>query len=358
MSGSDVKSLEDWQGKVRDRSQTKGFRVSMAYNGFGTTTASGAASNDPLTKEARARRKDFFWVSHTWDHENLDCFNPVPNSGICRSATYAESLFEIDENRKLATAIDLPLDTTSMVTPGISGLNNPGFMLAAYTCGIRYLVTDTSRPGGSPAIPNTGIVSPLQPGILLIPRRATNIFYNVHVPTLGAVGSEPDEYNFFFGPNGIFRVGGPGGPPFFTTNQSYAQIIDRESDALISYMLRFEMYGSMFHQANFVRHTGSASLFTNLMDNTFSKFAELCNLPIESLQQSEIGAKLRARMAFLASGATGLYTPGSGSITLSSPVAVKIPVTGACGGTCETYGGESQSEVTVSAGGTVRVSVN
>ncbi len=357
MDDRDLQYLAEWQRRVRGQAQTKDFRVSMAFNGFGTTEESGADRRDKLTAEAKDQAKQFFWISHTYDHENLDCFNPVPNSGMCRGATYAESVFEIEENRKIARSLNLDTDDISMVTPGISGLNNPEFMRAAFDRGLRYLVTDTSRPGGLPTVPNTGIVSPLRPGILLIPRRATNIFYNVQTPALGAVGSEPDEYNFFFGPNGVFRVGGTG-EPFFNTNQTYAQIIDRESDALVSYMLRHELYGSMFHQANFVRHTGANSLFTNLMDATFSKFAALSNLPIASLEQAGIGVKLKDRMAFLASGARGVYTPGSGSITLTSPVTVKVPVTGACGGTCETYGGQRQSEVTVNAGSTVLIPVN
>jgi hypothetical protein len=357
MDDRDLQSVVDWQKRVRGQAQTRDFQLSMAFNGFGTTEESGAARGDRLTREAKEQSKQFFWVSHTYDHENLDCYNPVPNSSVCRGATYGESVFEIEENRKIARALRLAVDDVSMVTPGISGFNNPEFMRAAFDRGLRYLVTDTSRPGGLPAVPNTGIRSSLQPGILLIPRRATNIFYNVETPQVGAVGSEPDEYNFFFGPNGIFRIGGTN-QPFFNTIQTYAQIIDREADALVTYMLRYEMYGAMFHQANYVRHTGARSLFTDLMDAVFAKFAAVCNLPVESLQQAEIGQKLKDRMAFLSSGASGVYTPGSGSITLTSPVTAKVPVTGACGGTCQTYGGQRQSEITVNAGSTVRVPVN
>lgn len=354
MTDGDFRGLRDWQDNLQRQSQTKDFAVTHAFNGFGTTTESGAAANDRLTAQAKSLRGEFFWVSHTYDHENLDCFNPVPNSGTCVGATYAESAWEIQQNMKIAAGMGLPLDKLSMVTPGISGLKNAAFLRAAKDNGIRYLVSDMSRPDWLPAKPNTGVWSPYQPSILLIPRRATNIFYNASTPVAGAWGSETDEFNFLFGPSGYFKTGN--GDPFFQTNLSYEQILDWESTQIVSYMLRGELYPVMFHQANYIRYNGRNMLFTDLVDATIKKFAAISNLPIASLPQATVAQKLIERANYFNAGVSARYVPGIG-LTITSRGTATVPVTGACYGRCETYGGQQQSTVPVQAGGTVIVPV-
>jgi len=355
MTSTDLYKLRDWQVRLNANELVNGFRVAHAFNGFGTTQASGAPANDGLTQAAKALKAYFYWLSHTYDHENLDCFKPVPNSGICRAATYAEAAFEITENKKVATSLGLPLDAASMVTPAISGLFNANFLSAARDNGLRYFVGDLSRPEWQPQFPNTGTFHSAQfPTLFIIPRRATNIFYNVHHANALVIGSEPDEYNYLFGPAGIFRL--PDGSPFFSVNQTYRQIIDRESDALLSYMLRYEMYPSMFHQANFVFYNGTNSLFTDLIDETIRKYTSLVKLPVASMSQTTIGQRLIERMEYLAGGVQGVYTPGVG-IKLTARKAVMVPVTGACAGVCETYGGQRQSRIRVGPNQTVSVPV-
>jgi len=347
-TSGDLTALVSWQRSWQTKAQFKNFRLSHAFNGFGSTTASGIATNDQLLPTAKLYWNDFYWLNHTWDHENLDCYNPMPNSGICALATYAQSLSELQQNIALAKSIGMPNDTTSMVTPNISGLNNPNFLLAAQNSGIKYLVSDMSRPDWPVVKPNTGTRSPYNGGaILYIPRRATNIFYNTKSGQNSATGSLPDEYNHFYGPNGILRIGGPGGAPFFTVNQTYAQIIDSESNALVNYMLNGEWYPSMYHQSNLIRYSGQKSLYSDLMDATLNKFAKISNLPVSSLPQTTIGQMMESRMAFLNANVTGKYVPGQG-ITLTSTAAASAPLTGVCVGTCSSYGGQNQSSVSVS----------
>jgi hypothetical protein len=351
MTGSDLDSLADWQKRIRGSAQYRYLKIAHAYNGFGASADFGIA-NDPLVAEAKKEKATFNWLSHTYNHENLDCYLPVANSGICTPATYAQSLLEINQNKTIATQLGLSNDTLSMVTPGISGLNNPNFMKAYVDSGMRYVVTDTSRPGGLPAIPNTAIVNSLQPSVVMIPRRATNIFYNTSTPTQGAIGSETDEYNFLFGPNGIFRVGGPGGPPFFPTTQTYSQIIERESDAIVTYMLRGEMYPLMFHQANFLRYNGRNSLFTDLMDAVTRKWTAISKLQVGSLKQATLGSRLKERLDLTTAGINGTYHPGVG-VTLTAARTAVVPTTGVCDSSkgCEAiYNGQRQDRIQVSAG--------
>jgi len=66
-------------------------------------------------------------------------------------------------------------------------------MRAAYDAGVRFLVTDTSKPGMDNPTPQAGIFNPLEPRILMVPRRPVNLFYNVTTPTEWA-----NEYNFLY----------------------------------------------------------------------------------------------------------------------------------------------------------------
>jgi hypothetical protein len=331
MTGADLAALAAWQSRVRSNSQYRYFKVAHAFNGFGATPDFGL-TNDPLLAQAKIYKSTFNWLSHTFTHENLDCYLPVPNSGVCPPATYAQSVSEFDQNKTIATQLGLSNDTASMVTPGISGLNNPD-------CGL-------------PAIPNSAILNPFQPGVIMIPRRATNIFYNTTTPNAGANGSEMDEYNYLFGPNGIFRIGGPGGAPFFTTNQNYTQIIERESDAIILYMLRGENYPLMFHQANFARYNGLNTLFTDLMEAVFRKWTAISKLQVGTLKQSTLGNRLKDRLDLASAGVKGVFTPGLG-VNLSATKAVNVPLTGICNLTgCEAvYNGQRQDSVKLNAGG-------
>jgi hypothetical protein len=237
-----------------------------------------------------------------------------------------------------------------MVTPNISGLNNPAFLAAAAQRGIRYLIADLSRPEGVPASPNTGIWNAHQPSILMIPRRATNIFYNTVTGFNLLAGSLPDEYNYFYGPNGLFRIGGPGGPPFFTTIQTWQNVSERESDNLLGYMLRGEVYPSMFHQGNLHIYDGSKSLFSEVVGSTLNKFGVLSNLPVISLSQADLGRLMVRRMEYNASQVQATLTPGI-SVEIRAARGASIPITGVCSENCETYGADNQSQINISNGG-------
>ena len=360
-TGADLDALADWQAKWNANTQFKGFKISHAFNGAGAVGTNGnVLTSDSLVKSLSSLKSKFYWVTHTWDHEDLDCFDPVPNAGStsCVPATYNQSITELSKNFSLARTLGLPIDSPSIVTPGISGLKNPNFMSAAVAQGIRYAVSDTSKPEYLPEIPNTGIRNPLQPSVLMIPRRPTNIFYNTFTGNTRTAGSLPDEYNYFFGPNGIFRIGGPGGPPFFTTTQTYNDIVQRESDNLLAYMLRYEIYPQMYHQSNIVRFSGARSLLTDVHDAAFQKFSKISNLPVISLQQTEIGQEIERKMNAISAGVSGVLTPGVG-ITLTAATGNAVPiVTGACGGGCEVYGGQCLSKLNVNAGYATTISLS
>lgn len=337
----DLANLRNWQSWWTSQPQTSLFRTTLAYNGLGAKTD----ADDPLTAEARRSLTDFFWVNHTYTHKILDCY-AVNADGSCRPANYDESLSEVNLNFGAADRLEIPVDRTALVTPAVSGLGNTEFLRAAADAGIRYLVSDTSRPEGIPKTPNTGIHPDSQPGLLFIPRRATNIFYNTATAVEGADGSLTDEYNLFFGPDGIMRIGGPDGRPFFSARQSYDQIIDRESEALLTYMWRHEKYLAMFHQSNFNSYQDGRSLYSDTIDATLRKFTATSTLPVVSVIESEAGKLLDGRMGWLASNARVVLHPGE-SITIKVEKPAIVPITGVCADGCEEYGGEWQSRIPV-----------
>ena len=350
IAGSGLQATYNWQAKLRAKPQTAKFQLSMAFNGVGTDPVNGwAPPNDTLTPKAQSLAPYFYWMSHTYDHEDFDCYNPVPNSGICTPATTSQVDAEVLQNVTVGNNLfGSYFDSASMVTPGVSGLGNPNFTSEAYVDGLRYVVTDASQPGQGPPSANTGIWNALNPSLFEIPRFATNIFYNVDDANTGVVGSEPDEYNYFYGPNGISKQ--PNGQPWFTINQTYSQIISTESNNLIMNMLRGYAFPSMYHQSNLHIYSSGRSLVIDLMNATISGFESLINLPITSQSESAIGKLLQARMAYNASGVVAYWTPGStsgapGSITILTANPAVIDMTGVVcptsGATCETYGGQT-----------------
>ena len=356
VSGADLTALAQWEDKLHASPQTAGFLVTLAFNGVGAADGSGVDLTDNLVSAAMSHAAHFFWVSHTYDHENLDCYDPVPNSGICTPATGPEAAAEIDSNVTIANALQVNLDRQSMVTPSISGLSNPAFIGDAVQRGIMYLIADSSALPPNTPPPNTGLVNTISNTILEIPRIPTSIFYNAITPNTGAAGSETDEYNYFYGPQGIIRIGGVGGPPFFTTNQTYSQILNTESNALLVNMLRYSADPFMFHQSNLVRYDGVNSLLTDLMTQTLQKFTKLSNLPVTSLPENEIGQLFQQRMDFDASGVQATWYPGSPStILLTATNAATIPITGFCQTGCQAYGGQTIAHVPASAGQSVTV---
>jgi hypothetical protein len=112
----------------------------------------------------------------------------------------------------------------------------------------------------------------------------------------------------------------------------------------------------MFHQANFWRYDGAHSLFTDLVDRTFQKYAALSNLPVFSLPQSVIGKRLENNLARVHSPVRAVINPGNW-ITLSSDVELEVPVTGICPFESDTYGDQKIARLKIEAGGETSVPI-
>jgi hypothetical protein len=338
-TAADLFAMANWQASLQTDPQFQGYRGTYAYNGVGTTWFD---PSDPVFAAIKSLNPQFWWLSHTWDHPNLDCYTQTQN-GTCVPATQAQSLSDLNQNIAIASQLGITLDRTSMVTPYNSGLSNPNFVKAAQQAGIQYIVFPELPPS-----PNTGIVNPYVPSILEITRLNNNIFYDTSSPLTGVSGSLVDEYNDQYGPGGA--------APMFSQNQTYSQIIDSESQTFLqTNMLTYSPYLLVFHIANTATYDGTHSLFSDVMDTTINKYKSLFTLPVLSLNMESIGALLKARASYNTSGVGGVYTPGV-SVVLTTTNATTVPVTGICSqAACGTYGGQIQDNIVMAARSTVTI---
>lgn len=327
ISGSDLEQIAAWQATQRQTSIFSALRLALAYNGYGTTAAYLAEAQpgqpDTLTPAAQALADDFDWINHTYDHLNLD------------NATHTATLQQIADNLALADDLNLPASRTALVTPEVSGLDNPAAMRAIADSGIRVVVSDSSKtaevlaalyPGETrqpqdPPAPNQGRFNALEPSILMLPRRPNNLFFNVATPEAWV-----HEYNCLYGADG--RVPPPAG---WGRDLDYEEMLEHESQVLVRYLLRGELYPWMFHQANLHAYDGTHSLLSDLLDRTLQLYQRYMRLPISSPSQDQLGADLLQRMLLASTPLTAtlqIDAQGGQRLELVADGALSVPVTG------------------------------
>jgi len=326
-TASDIHQVFTWQSLMRMQPTSRALKITMAYNGYGA--ARGVYTPDDLTPYIKQPviKGAFHWVSHTYTHENLD------------NATAALTRYELKQNVNTAATLRLPGFTpAALVTPEVSGLKNPVFLRTAFNHGVRYVVSDTSRPGENNPTPNTGIPNSLQPGIFMIPRYPNNLFYNVATPADWAA-----EYNCMY-------------RGYWGRDLPYAEILDIESQRLLTYMLKGDMNPWMFHQPNLDAYDGVRTLMTDLLGATVNKYNAITNWPILSPPMVQIGAKMKARATYNTSGVRATWSP-DGSVTIRVTQRAVIPITGLRSAGAEQYGGQPISHITVTPRSPVTVTV-
>ena len=315
ITDADLQAFADWQAATQAKPLTAGFRAAFACNGAGSSSRPG----DPLTAKAVALGSTFEWINHSWDHPVLD------------GLSYADVLQEFTQNDQYLRGLGLmPYATVNAVTPNISGLGSADAMQAIHDSGIQQIVSDTSVQGENNPSPNAGIWNALQPSVLEIPRKPTNLFFNV---------SQPAEWI-----------------PEYQVLESvasvdYATMQGAQSDELFRLMLNGSNDPWMFHQANTRNYDGAGhSLLSDLLDSTFSKYAAVMTFPIVSPIMDDLAGRVRNRMTLNASGVVA--TIGAGGLTVTVAHAATIPVTGLCTPGAESYGGQTISYLALTDGQT------
>ncbi|MGH2627191.1 MAG: Ig-like domain-containing protein, partial [Anaerolineales bacterium] len=320
MTADDLQAVIDWQTARRGQPTTGNFRFDFVFNGEGTT---GIYDPDTLTPLAVEGQSLFKWINHTFTHANLD------------EVTYAEALDEIEQNNQTAQQFGLSTYTRrNLVTPDVSGLENPEAMRATFDAGVRNVVSDASRAGYDNPAPNVGIYNPHQPSILMVPRHANNLFYNVTNPAQWT-----EEYNC------IYRA-------FWGRDLAYDEILENESDVLLRFMLIGDMDPLMFHETNLRAYAGSRTLLSDLLDRLLSKYDALFSLPVLSPTMDNLALRMAQRMAYRSAAVSAILIRGE-QITIRAHGAALVPLTGLNLAGAETYGGQPIAHVDVGAGETV-----
>jgi trimeric autotransporter adhesin len=415
---------------------TNTFTATVTYTGTLTTaTENGKVDNtgtatasiaDDLTANLQSYQQNFHWISHTYDH-------PSTLNGLCKSTptgtgcgdTDTPPIDDIDleilTNLWVASAAggqDLDTDTTvgpyddgglkqlvfndfnpgNIVTPGVTGLNDPNVPSYLYEDGIRYAVSDTSvatttnppnNNGPNPS-PNVGIVNSYATGIYEVPRRPNDVFYNV--ANWADDAAEFDcVYSYYVAPGAPSGTTPAPDPPFNTYNA--AQVLDFTSSAFVANMLMGDMDPEMFHQpdlhfsdnyanlmnpapsgvipasvTNFVGSSGThvSSLISDTYDLTFSKYEAVYKLPVLDPPMDQLGVLMQNRNSYNLSGVTAsIVNAGTSSatitITMPSTATVPsaiIPITGLLSTGSESYGGQNISHINLTAGQTVSFPLN
>jgi hypothetical protein len=378
-STHDMAALTSWQDNLRQDPLLTQFELTMAFNGVGTTgnidwtgLPTGGVNNDDLVNNVQTYQGHYHWISHTFDHPNTlnGLTQSVPNGNgddidqeVLTNQFVANGSgrnLDADTSDSVTTIFLTDFNPANMITPGVTGLNDPNVPSYLYNDGIRNVVTDTSvlnqQNNGPNPSPNVGIANNTQPGLYEVPRHPNDIYFN-------AANWADNQAEF----SCIYN--NPVDPPFNTYNA--AQILDFVSSSFVSNMLIGDMDPEMFHQPDLHFTDNSAalglssphvsSLLSDTYDQTFQKYKALYNLPVLSPTLDQTALLMQNRNSFNRSGVTASIS-GVGTsnpqITITMPSGAQvpsaiIPVTGLTSAGSEMYGGQNISHFTMTPGTTI-----
>ncbi|MEV0396855.1 hypothetical protein [Polymorphospora rubra] len=333
------------------------FTINMAYNGGDAdlTAPSTCYPNGTvaqLTATTRCLSPQFRWLNHTLTHPEMNHTN------------YATSYAEVNNNVTVGGTLGLTVDRTVLKTGEYSGLgvyhpdpdndvdpptdygleaSNPAFLLASRNAGVKYLHGNMSFPSHQPSCFNCAIAHPLEPALWVVPDWPTNIAYHTTTPA-----EQTHFYNSFYGPNGKF--------PFWPTDRTYAQMLSYETDVALSHMTSGSLYTHTFHIANLRNYGSGKTLLDDWLDSLLAKYSNYYKVPVLNPDWGTLGALSAARtnhFARLAGGANAVWDRATNQVTVTSPTAGTVTVSGARTTGFSTYGTDVSAPVTLTAGGTV-----
>ena len=390
LTSDDMAQLVTWQTNRQTDPLLKNFKLSLAFNGVGTSgnpdwTGIPVGTPDTLVRDLQSYQQFFHWMSHTFDHPGtLDGLHKSDVDGDPDTPKVDSIDLEVLTNLWVASqpgGVNLDIDASdsglrqltftdfdphSMVTPGVTGLDDPNVSQYLFEDGIYNVVTDTSvahnatnNNGANPS-PNVGIVNSYAPGIYEVPRHPNDVFFNA-----ATWADDQAEFHCIYGPAGTNQS------PY--NNYNAAQILDYTSSTFVNNMLLGDMDPQMFHQPNLhfsdngpSLGTGThvSSLISDTYDQTFAKYKALYQLPVLTPTQTQMATAMQGRNSFNLSQVTASVVGGADpimhiTVPAAAPVtSAVIPVTGINSTGAESYGGQLISHITLTPGQTVSLSTH
>jgi hypothetical protein len=313
MTPADVDRALAWQ-------KATGLQLDLVFNGAGSAEAIAANGADPLTAKLLKHRTAFWWINHTWSHPNLDALD-------------AKTIWtEITKNLWFAKKHKLPHHRSELVTGEHSGLANPALAKAVAYTPVRWLGSDNSRQPEPYAIGKA----------TTIPRHPSNLYYNV-----GTFAEQLDEYNWIYDENCTNTAV----TTCRTSPATWAEYVDAEATIMARHLLTNDPRPHYAHQNNLAE---DGTLYP-VLDALLARTKAWLKVPIVQPYFRQIGELMARQAAWAGASAAVSATYQGGKITLKSPVAVKVPVTGTTFGA--TYGGEKSGWLGLKAGVSKTLSV-
>jgi len=351
-TAADLAAHATAQAKVASTMAPSGssLKTEFAFNNEGVVEAGGAAS-DALYAATKSLASNFFFVNHTWSHQVLN------------DLTYDQTLLELQQNHDFMAAnggaMVARYGKTSLITPEISGLFNPAALTAMKKVGIKYVVSDNTRPEFNFDNPYHGKYTTVSAngadGILMIPRFATEMYYDCSIPT-----EEVSEYNSRY-------------YSYWGRNLTAKEIFDLEAKRAARYLLLYRHDPHMFHQSNLrlfkanqiiSGRTGNTSFLSLWQEVVVKEVVKWSALPIVTLPMDQLAQTFVQRTDLDAAGATIFRsedtTTGAVSFSVTANKTCQVPLTGVAiqkaGSVVEVYGPDKTSWITCLAGQTVTFS--
>jgi hypothetical protein len=360
VSGHDMVNIDNQQVALRAaHPQAAGFKLNLAFNGADIDPFAGSAcapSGGPteLTATTKCLKSNFRWLNHTLNHPELN------------NTSYATSYQEINANRVAGSSIGLSTPDSVLKTPEYSGLgvynpnpnddtsppvdhglegSNPELLRAAKDLGVQYLHGNMSFASHVPAHLNAAKVHPMESSISVVPDWPTNIAYFCTTQQ-----EETAFYNSFYGPNGRF--------PYWPQDLTYAQIIDYEAGVALGHVSSGAIYTHTFHIANTRDYGAGKTLLTDWIDAVMTKYEGFYSVPLLNQDWPTLAAYTKTRTAHFAqldAGVDAVYDRSTGSVTVASPAAGTVQISGAQGTGSSTYGSDVTTPIALAANTAVTV---
>lgn len=323
-------------------SRARGLRLDLVCNGGGSERylREQGTEIDPLLRTLAQAGETFRWISHTYDHANLDD----------ASASAIEA--QIERNLIWARHEGLELEPGALVTGAHTGLanlaarpprrGNPQLDEALESGGIRYLACDASRPypvdRHAPEGPCWSPGTPFAVGpALAVPRYPTALPYDA-----ATAEQALDEHRHRF----------PG-----SRSSSWEELLIAEATRIFAIMMANDPRPHFCHQSNLARATDGGGIFYGLIDTLLKLYRRLfaSNAPLVQPTLGEIGALLArdaAWRAALAAESVEAYLEGSSmTIVNRGSASVDVPLSDTEKGI--SYGGTRSGWIRVNPGESV-----
>jgi hypothetical protein len=363
-SGTDVANLVDSQQALgKQYPLTAGFKLNLAANTADADLGASKAclqwygSTDALTSYTYCYRDQLRFLNHTYNHTELN------------DTDYATTYYEIATNLTVANQLGVTVPSTILKTPAYSGLgaynpdsddeiepptdfgleaSNPALLQAATQLGVKYLHGNMSIPSQRPACFNCGIAHPLAPNLTIVPDWPTSLWY---------FSTTPDEETYFY--NAYY---GPGGRhPYWPQDETYQQILDHESDTVLRHLMSGSAYSHTLHIGNARQYATGRSLAFDWINQVAAKYSALYSVPLRNPQWTDLAQYATDRtshFAALDAGVTAVWDRTAKTVTVVSPKAGRIFLTGVKATTTEKYGTDTIATVAVGANAAASVSAS